>query len=54
MRDIVIPFIHLIVTIFRLCRRGGVRSVVAESVLLEQQLLILNRSRPRLSSSSAN
>ena len=47
MRDIVCPFIHIIVTIFRLCRRGGVRSVVAESVLLKQQLLILNRSRNR-------
>ena len=47
MRDIVILFIHVIVTLCRLWRPGGVRSVVAESVLVKQQLLILNRSRKR-------
>src|SRR5262249_19730914 len=40
-------FLHVIVTIFRLARPGGVRSVIAESILLKQQLLILNRSRCR-------
>jgi len=39
--------IHIIVTFSRLLGRGGIRSVVAESVLLKQQLLILNRSRNR-------
>ena len=47
MRDIIILFVHVIVTLSRLLGRGGVRSVVAESVLLKQQLLILNRSRKR-------
>jgi putative transposase len=47
MRDLVILFIHLIVTLARLPGPGGMRSVVAESVLLKQQLLILNRSRAR-------
>jgi hypothetical protein len=37
----------LIVTIVRLARPGGLRSVVAESVLLKHQLRILNRSRKR-------
>jgi hypothetical protein len=45
MRDIIILFVHVIVTLSRLLGRGGVRSVVAESVLLKQPLLILNRSR---------
>ena len=47
MRDLVILFIHLITTVARLAGRGGVRSVVAESILVKHQLLILNRSRQR-------
>jgi hypothetical protein len=47
MRDVVVLFIHLIVTVVRLARPGGLRSVVAESVLVRHQLQILNRSRKR-------
>ena len=47
MRDLAVLFLHLIVTIVRLAGPGGARSVVAESVLVKQQLLILNRSRKR-------
>ena len=47
MRDFVIVFIHLIVTLARLARPGGLRSVVAESVLVRHQLLILYRGRKR-------
>ena len=47
MCDLVVLFIHLITTIARLAGPGGARSVVAESVLIKQQLLILNRSRHR-------
>jgi putative transposase len=47
MRDLIIHFVHIIVTICRLWRPGGARSVIAESILLKQQLLILNRSRKR-------
>src|SRR5215469_1836779 len=47
MRDLVILFIHLLTTIARLARPGGVRSVVAESLLVKHQLLILNRPRRR-------
>ena len=47
MRDFVIVFVHLIVTLARLARPGGLRSVVAESVLVRHQLLILNRGRKR-------
>jgi hypothetical protein len=47
MRDVVILFLHLIVTVVRLARPGGLRSVVAESVLVKHQLRILNRSRKR-------
>ena len=47
MCDVVILFVHLIVTAVRLARPGGLRSVVAESVLVKHQLLILNRGRKR-------
>jgi hypothetical protein len=47
MRDFLILFIHVIVTLARLARPGGLRSVVAESALVRHQLLVLNRGRKR-------
>src|SRR5215813_5775205 len=47
MRDIFTLFLHAIVIIIRLARPGGLRSVVAESVLMRHQVLILNRGRKR-------
>ena len=46
-RDIVVLFIHVVVTLVRLPMPGGLRSLVAESVLVRHQLLILNRGRKR-------
>jgi transposase InsO family protein len=46
-RDLAVLFLHLLATVARLAGPGGARSVVAESVLLKHQLLILNRSRRR-------
>jgi hypothetical protein len=40
--------LHLIVTFIRLARPGGLRSIVAESVLVKHQPLILSRA-PNLS-----
>ena len=47
MRNLVVLFIHLIAILARLLGPGGVRSVVAESLLLKHQLLIVNRPRQR-------
>jgi transposase InsO family protein len=47
MRKLVILASHLLVTVAKLCRPGGVRAVAAESLLLKQQLLISNRSKQR-------
>jgi hypothetical protein len=47
MRDCLVLFIRLIVTVFRLAMPRGARCVVAESVLVKHQLLILNRGRKR-------
>ena len=48
MRDLAVLILHLLATVARLVGPGGARSVVAESVLVKHQLLILrveNRSR---------
>ena len=47
MYDILVVFVHLIVTVVRLIKPGGLRAVVAESVLTRHQILLLNRSRKR-------
>src|SRR5437667_1508963 len=47
MRDLAVLFLHLLATVARLAGPGGARAVVAESVLVRHQLLVLNRSRTR-------
>ena len=47
MRDFLILFVHLLGIVVRLAKPGGLRCVVAESVLARHQLLILNRGRKR-------
>ena len=47
MRELLILAIHLLVTLTRLLRPGGVRALAAQSLLLKHQLLISNRSRQR-------
>jgi putative transposase len=47
MSNLVILFIHFLVTLARLLGPGGVRSIVAESLILKHQLLIVTRSRQR-------
>src|SRR5437773_11247630 len=47
MRDFCAIVLHLLTIGSRLTRPGGVRSVVAESVLIKQQLLIMNLAHRR-------
>ena len=54
MRNLIVLFIHFIATLTRLLGPGGVRSLVAESLLLKHQLLIVNRSRQRSPNLSAS
>jgi hypothetical protein len=49
MRELLLLAVHLIVTVAKLLRPGGVRAVAAESLLLKQQIIIGNRSRRRAS-----
>jgi putative transposase len=47
MMHLLILVVHLLATIAKLLRPGGVRAVVAESLLLKHQLLISSRARRR-------
>ena len=45
MKDIALIVIHLAATVAKLLSAGGLRAVVAEHVLLKQQLIVLRRPR---------
>ena len=47
MRDFLALFLHFLTTLARLAGPGGTRAVVAETLLLKHQLVILNRTRQR-------
>ncbi len=47
MKDIVILFIHLLTTAAKILGPGGAKSIIAENLLLKQQLLVVTRSRRR-------
>ena len=47
MRNLVLATLHLAVVAAKLCDAGGVRVVMAENLLLKQQLIVLRRARKR-------
>ena len=47
MRNLLLTLLHLAVATARLCGPGGVRAVIAENLLLKQQLIVLRRARRR-------
>ena len=53
MKDLLVLLAHLLTTIAKLLGPGGVRAVIADSLLMKQQLLIINRSRQRAPNLSA-
>ena len=53
MKDLLILITHLLATIAKLLGPGDARAVVADSLLMKQQLLIINRSRRRAPNLSA-
>jgi len=44
MRDLAILLVHLINIVARLMGPGGARAVIAESILVKHQLIVLNRA----------
>jgi hypothetical protein len=49
MKDLLLALLHLAVTTAKLCGPGGVRAIIAENLLLKQQLIVLRRARQRAS-----
>ena len=47
MKDVISLIFHLLTTLARLLRPGGGRAIIAENLLLKQQLIIHSRSRQR-------
>ena len=47
MRNLLLALLHLAVITAKLCGPGGVRAVIAENLLLKQQLIVLRRARQR-------
>ncbi len=47
MRDLLVLLVHFLTTLARLLGPGGTRAVIAETLLIKHQLVILNRSRRR-------
>ena len=47
MKDLIALLLHLLTTIAKLLGPGSAQAVVADSLLMKQQLLIVNRSRKR-------
>ncbi len=47
MKDALLLIAHLLITATRVLRPGGVKAVIAENLLLKQQLQIIGRSRQR-------
>jgi len=53
MKGLLLILIHFVVVLFRLAKPGGSRALVAENLILKQQLLVLARRRRRAPNLSA-
>jgi len=53
MKDLLTLLLHLLTTIAKLLGPGGAKAVIADSLLMKQQLLVINRSRRRAPNLSA-
>ena len=47
MKDLVFLLVHLLTTLAKLLGPGGAKAIVADSLLMKQRLLVINRSRKR-------
>jgi len=47
MLEIIELLIHYLVTLIKLLKPGGVKVVMAESIAIKHQLIVMNRSRKR-------
>jgi putative transposase len=47
MKDLLVLLAHLLTTLAKLLGPGGAKAIVADSLLMKQQLIVINRSRRR-------
>lgn len=47
MKDLITLLLHLLTTLAKLMGPGGAKAIVADGLLMKQQLLVINRSRQR-------
>ncbi len=47
MKNVLLPLIHLLTVFAKLLGRGGIKGIIAENLLLKQQLLVVCRPRQR-------
>ena len=47
MLEIIELLIHLVVTFIKLLKPGGLKVVMAETIAMKQQLIVMNRSKKR-------
>ena len=47
MLEIIELFLHLVVTFIKFLKPGGVKVVMAETIAMKQQLIVMNRSKKR-------
>jgi hypothetical protein len=45
MRDLILLLVHVVTTVMRVIQPGGVRAVIAESVVTKHQLLIVHAKK---------
>jgi len=45
MKTLVLITLHILMTLFKLCLPGGLQKIVAENVVIKQQLIVVRRSR---------
>jgi shikimate 5-dehydrogenase len=53
MKDLIVLLMHLLTTLAKIMGPGGTKAVVADCLLMKQQLLVINRSRQRAPNLSA-
>lgn len=53
MKTVLLLMIHLLVTLVKTAKPGGVKAVLAENVLLKHQMIVANRTRKRAPNLSA-
>ena len=47
MKDLLLILAHLLTTLAKLLGPGGAKAIIANSLLMKQQLIVINRSRRR-------